>query len=235
MKKLWATLQTYLPGHKPALNERRRMVRLACRVMVEVRTQKRTFNAGITDISVAGIRLESKDGLSAKEIVAVMVPGSGKGAVKCRVVWTRRLAIDRVSAGLIFEDTDEAKANSWVKDTLAAHGFSQNNVRERRQHLRIKANGLPAYITNRSDDVLCEGSLINIGRGGAQLSSATEVRIGTKCRVRLDQYGALPSMAVDAIVRSCRRDTRSQKYYHGLRFEVEDDPSVLRIVAILKA
>ncbi len=235
MRKLWATLQTYLPGHKPKLHERRRMVRLACRVTVEVRTTKKTFSGGITDISVAGVRLESKDGLSAKETVSLLVPGSGKGPVKCRVIWTRRLNADRVSAGLLFEDTDEAKAGSWVRETLAAHGFSQNNVRERRQHLRVKANNLPAYITNRSDDVLCEGSLINIGRGGAQLCSTVEVRIGTKCRMRLDQYGALPSIAVDSVIRSCRRDTRTQKYYHGLRFEVEDDPNVARVVAILKA
>lgn len=235
MKKLWAALQTYLPGHKPALTERRKMVRLACRVMIEVRTLKKVFNGGITDISVAGVRLESKDPLVAKETVSLIIPGSGKGPVKCRVVWTRRLAADRMSAGLLFEDTDEAKAMSWVRETLASHGFSQSNVRERRQHLRVKANNLPAYITNRSDDVLCEGTLINIGKGGAQLCSQVEVRIGTKCRMRLDQYGALPSIAVDAIVRSCRRDTRSQKYYHGLRFEVEDDTNVARVVAILKS
>jgi hypothetical protein len=224
---LWRQIKAFLPGHRAPAKERRRVRRLACKIQAEVRTEKSSFAATITEISVAGIRVEPVERLSNRSNVAVSVPASKKGLVRCRTVWASRLG-----AGLVFDDTEEAKSLSWLKETLVSSGFSQDNVKERRTQVRVRS-GHRAYLTNLSDTTIAEGTLLNIGRGGAMLLTDSEASLGTRCKLNTEASGVLPALAVPAQVLTIRSRPQDRKFHVGLVFEDEDDPMVDKLVSLL--
>lgn len=203
---------------------------MACKIQAEVRTEKSSFAATITEISVAGIRIEPVERLTTRSNVAVSVPTSGKkGLVRCRTVWAGRL---NGPAGLVFDDTEEAKSLSWLKETLVSSGFSQDNVKERRTQVRVRS-GHRAYLTNLSDTTIAEGTLLNIGRGGAMLLTDSEVSLGTRCKLNTEASGVLPALAVPAQVLTICNRPQDRRFHVGLVFEYEDDPMVDKLVSLL--
>ncbi len=204
---------------------------MACKIQAELRTEKSSFAATITEISVAGIRIEPVERLSNRSNVAVSVPMSKKGLVRCRTVWAGR-PNGQHAAGLVFDDTEEAKSLSWLKETLVSSGFSQDNVKERRTQVRVRS-GHRVYLTNLSDTTIGEGTMLNIGRGGAMLLTDSEVSLGTRCKLNTEASGVLPALAVPAQVLTIRNRPQDRKFHVGLVFEYEDDPMVDKLVSIL--
>lgn len=211
-------------GVKVPEKERRRVRRTTCKLPVEIRTEKSSVPATLTEISVLGATFQAQ-GPVKTGLAAVAMPSTTKGLIRCKIVWA-----SGTSGGLVFQDTEDAKNQSWVKDVLVSAGFSQDNIKERRRHIRVRTQ-LPTYITSRADDTICEGQMLNIGRAGAMMVSSTEVALGTRCKLKLDPYRGLPTLDVEAICTWVRKDSTTQKYFIGVTFEYDDDPNVIKLVS----
>ncbi|MBI3929605.1 MAG: PilZ domain-containing protein [Armatimonadetes bacterium] len=210
--------------------ERRQLIRLSCKIVALCSASGREFKVAVTDIGLNGMRLEAPEQLKKGQALQILCPNQPGGAIACEVVWCRQVGNSKSwSTGVRFSDSDENKASSWIKPALHSLGFGAGKIKERRTHVRVPANCRPrAAVANKAGDVLTEGSLLNLGIGGALVSLGVEVRPGMTIRLQLDPLGALPGLDLLSEVRSCKKDVRNQKWLHGMRFNDRDNPMVRR-------
>lgn len=213
-------LKTFLLGQEILEQERRRAVRIPCKIKAAV--EGLGTQATVVNISVLGLRLEMNSRL--RKNVVVMLEGreyNGK-SLTAKVIWCSGRGSDW-QAGLMFVGSKEEKVASWVATALDRLGAANNRGKERRAHVRVPTEGI-AYLANRSGDRLCEGELRNIGLGGALFLSEVELTVATPVRLQSDVSGR-QRLDEEAQVRSCRRDTRTNRYLVGLQFsEIGSEP-----------
>ncbi|MBT9588387.1 PilZ domain-containing protein [bacterium] len=213
MLNVFSKLRSFLLGQEIIESERRRAVRIPCRLKAAVEGLGAPVN--VVNLSVLGMRVEATGRLR-KNIVVVVEGREYPGKpLSARVIWCQTRG-SQYLAGLMFVGSNEEKNTSWVKGALDKLGASQNRVKERRAHIRVPTEGI-AYLSNRSGDRLCEGQLRNVGLGGALFLSEIGVQAGTTVRLQLDTMGR-PKLDEPATVRSCRKDVRSQQFLVGIQF-----------------
>ena len=206
-------LKSFLLGQEIIESERRRAVRIPCRLKAGVEGMGAPIQ--VTNISVLGLRAECAQRLKKNLVVSIEGREFPGRPMSARVIWCQGKG-DSWMAGFLFLGTKEEKISSWVATALDRLGAAQNRGKERRAHIRIPTEGL-SYLCNRSGDRLCEGHLRNIGLGGALFQSEVEVSPGTPARIQMDIVGR-PHLDEECVVRSCRKDTRTQQYFVGLQF-----------------
>jgi len=234
LEGLVSRVKALLTHHNPVVAERRKLIRMSCRLMLEVRVEDGpAIQAVASDLSLSGLRLETRVGFKRNQEIMTILPGSQKMGVRCCVVWSKKLGrAETYSTGLLFDETDEVMSKSWVKEMLRQVGFGDGRIRERRSHVRVPSH-LRCALANRSGDVLTDGTLLNIGLGGALVGVHVEVNAGTILRLQVDPVAGYPALDLMAEVRSSRKDVRNQRFLHGLRFQNQQDPLVVRYLGVL--
>jgi hypothetical protein len=225
MLSAFSKLKTFLLGQSIIESERRRAVRIPCRIKAGLEGMGAPIQ--VTNISVLGLRAESTQRLRKNVVVQVEgreFPGRPMAA---RVVWCQGKG-EQWTAGLLFVGTKEEKIGSWVATALDRLGATQSKGKERRAHIRISTEGI-SYLCNRSGDRLCEGHLRNIGLGGALFLSEVEVNPGTPALIQMDIVGR-PRLNEECVVRSCRKDSRSQQFFVGLQFSETGSDEVRKFI-----
>lgn len=220
-------------GRKHNYLERRALVRLPCKIQAQLSDGATEMTVAVSDISLKGIRVESPEKLAKGKQVKVLGKGANGGPVQCKVLWAKQ--VDKHwSCGLEYSDSQQNMATSWVKEALLKLGFTKGKASERRKHLRLPASTqVRAALANLSGDVLTDGMLINLGAGGALVAVKVEVPPGTRVRIQIDPIGVVAPLDITGVIRSAKRNVRSQNYYHGIRFDVAEDPLVKKYLQIL--
>jgi len=220
MLNLFSKLRTFLVGQEIIESERRRAVRIPCRIKAAVEGVGAPVS--VVNLSVLGMRIESNSRLRKNIVVTVEGREHPGNPLSARVVWCQSRG-NQSLAGLMFVGSNEEKNRSWVKGALDKLGAGQNRVKERRAHIRVPTEGI-SYLSNRSGDRLCEGQLRNIGLGGALFECEVGIQSGTTVRLQLDTMGR-PKLDEPGTVRSCRKDVRTQQFLVGIQFaETGTDP-----------
>ena len=220
MLNVFSKLRSFLLGQEIIEAERRRAVRIPCRIRAGV--EGLGTPATVVNISVLGLRVETGGRLRKNTVLSIEGREYQGQPLSARVVWCQNRE-GQWLAGLMFVGTNEEKNVSWVKTALDKLGANQNRVKERRAHIRVPAEGI-AYLANRSGDRLCEGQLRNLGLGGALFLSEVGIQAGTTVRLQSDTMGR-PKLDEPGTVRSCRKDVRSQHFLVGMEFaESGTDP-----------
>lgn len=213
MLNVFSKLRSFLLGQEIIEAERRRAVRIPCRIRAGV--EGLGTPATVLNISVLGLRVETTGRLRKNTVLSIEGREYPGHPLSARVIWCQHRN-DQWLSGLMFVGTNEEKNISWVKTALDKLGAGQNRVKERRAHVRVPAEGI-AYLANRSGDRLCEGHLRNLGLGGALFLSEVGIQAGTTVRLQSDLIGR-PKLDEPGTVRSCRKDVRSQHFLVGLEF-----------------
>lgn len=225
MLNVFSKLKMFLIGQEIIESERRRAIRIPCRMkagVVGVGAPVQVLN-----ISVLGVRIESMTRLNkGSEVILEGREYMGR-PLTAKVIWSQGRGKQWIS-GLCFTGSNEEKAASWVRTALDKMGVSQNKVREKRTHVRVPASGI-TYLANRAGDRLCEGTLVNIGLGGALFSSEVRVEPGTGVSLQSDTVGR-PKLDEAGVIRSCRKDVRNQCYLVGIQFTDTGSPPVRKFL-----
>lgn len=230
MLDVFTKLRTFLIGQEVIEAERRRAVRIPCRAAARV--EGLANQVSVLNLSVLGLRLESAERLRKNTVVTIEGVGFPGHPITARVIWCTGRSGQWVS-GLMFIGSNEEKSLSWVRTALDKLGANQGRVKERRAHVRIPTEAI-AYLANRSGDRLCEGHMRNIGLGGALFLSEVEVQPGTPVKLQCDTMGRMPRLDEEAVVRSCRKDVRSQKHFVGVQFTTTGSDPVRKYIRLLK-
>ncbi len=225
MLNAFSKLRSFLLGQEIIEAERRRAVRIPCRIKVGV--EGVGTPAKVLSISVLGLRIETTSRLRKNTVLSIEGRDYPGLPLSARVIWCQHRK-DHWLAGLMFVGSNEEKNVSWVKTALDKLGAGQNRVKERRAHIRVPAEGI-AYLANRSGDRLCEGQLRNLGLGGALFLSEVGVQAGTTVRLQSDIVGR-PALDEPGTVRSCRKDVRSQNFLVGIEFSDTGTESVRKFL-----
>ena len=214
MFQLVSKLRTFLMGQELLESERRRAVRIPCRIQVQMDGGPQVY---VTNLSVLGLRIESSEKL--RKDAALVLSGAANypgHSLSAQVVWVQSRGSVHV-AGLLMTGSNEEKSLSWVRTALDKLGANQGKVKERRNHVRIPTVAL-ASLTNRHGDKLNEGQMRNLGLGGALFVSEMDIAEGTPVCLVCEGTGRTPSLNEEAVVRSCRKDVRSQNFAVGVQF-----------------
>lgn len=230
MLDVFSKLRNFLVGQEVIESERRRAVRIPCRIQAKIEGQPNAVS--VLNLSVLGLRVESFDRLRKNTVVTIEGVGVPGHPITARVIWCAGRAGQWVS-GLTFVGSNEEKSLSWVRTALDKLGAGQGRVKERRAHVRVPTDAI-AYLGNRSGDRLCEGHMRNIGLGGALFLADVEVAPGTPVRLQCDPMGRMPRLDEEAVVRSSRKDVRSQKHFVGVQFTNTGSEPVRKYLRLLK-
>jgi hypothetical protein len=220
-----------------AVEERREVIRLQCRIKVQfVVDDAASEPVIVTNISLKGLRAETPRKFKKGDRLLVAMPNSRQGPVSCQVMWTRTLSSSgSLDVGLKFDDTQENMARSWLKDTLRQLGFEAGNIRERRNFIRFPSpSQIRSALANRAGDLLGDGRLINIGVGGALAAISVDVPVGTQVRVQLDPTLDTPPLDAAGVVRSNIRDIKRQLYVTGIEFDIKGEGQIKKYIRAVK-
>lgn len=230
MLTVFSKLRSFLLGQEVIEAERRRAVRIPCRVPARIEGAATPVN--VVNLSVLGLRLESAERLRKNTVIVMEGVGYPGHPITARVVWCTGRGGQWVS-GLMFIGSNEEKSLSWVRTALDKLGAAQGRVKERRAHVRVPTE-VVAYLANRSGDRLCEGHMRNLGLGGALFLSEVEIAPNTPVMLQCDPIGRMPKIEEEAQVRSCRKDVRTQKHLIGLQFSATGSDQVRKALKIIQ-
>lgn len=228
-------------GRRNKYLERRGLIRLPCKILAKCNLDDKDVAVAVGDISLMGMRVESPSKLTKGTTVSIQQTDSNGGPVRCTVVWCRQGRTSKsYTAGLQFdvkkgdaEDMAMMKA-SWVSDALRQLGFVMSKKDERRKHIRVPSHAhVRAALANLSGDVLTDGALVNLGVGGALVSVKVEVPVNTRIRLQIDPVGMVAPLDIAGVIRSSKRHVRSQTYFHGIRFDLDDNTLVKKYIDVL--
>lgn len=212
--------------------ERRDVIRMSCRIKLECHIGPKVVEAVASNLSLKGARLETREPLKKGSEIVLSQPDSSAGPVTCKVMWVRRVG-DNHSAGLLYADTDERMARSWLKEVLMQMGFRSGKIKERRVHLRMNATAR-ATLCNRQGDTFTEGKLNNLSTGGAQVTVEVEVPVNTNIRLVVDPTVKTSGLDIAGVVRSSRKDSKSTYWVHGIKFDFTGEAQVLKVMKALQ-
>lgn len=228
MNQLFSKIRAFLLGQEVLERERRRAVRIPCRFKAGV--QGLGAPVSVVNISALGMRIESMSPLKKGQTVTVEGREHAGQALTAEVIWTAKRQDQHVS-GLMFTGSNEEKARSWMRTALDKLGLNQGRARERRAHVRVPTEDI-CYLCNRAGDRLSEGMLRNLGLGGALFVSDVQVAPNTGVRIQCETVGR-PRLDELGTVRSCRKDTRQQKFLVGVEFEKTGSDPVRKFLKTL--
>ena len=229
--KVFDGLRKLLPSEVPVL-ERREIVRIDCKVPAVYRASDgKDLTAVIVDIGINGLRLESPKKIPRNSEVQVLRPEGGP--VSCKVIWSRpKRFSDQHLSGLQFIDSKENMRSSWVKSTLQKLGFKPGKIKEQRKHIRVRSEAR-ATLSSTAGDELTEGTLLNLGIGGALVKMETPIPQSVKVILSVDPVGAVSPLRMPCVIRSSWKDERTLKAMHGLRFDDQNNALVKKYLKIL--
>ncbi|MBI3927497.1 MAG: PilZ domain-containing protein [Armatimonadetes bacterium] len=202
--------------------ERRRLIRLKCSFEVTCRDGDRTFPAHAHDVSLGGMRLESRELHEGLEMKVRPRDGSGDW-IRARVMWYSPRMGENGSGGVQFQEPPQDLGKSWVVDLLHRLGLGSSNFINRRKYTRARAD-LPASV--RCGEERREGKVLDIGLGGAMLELDGNLETGDLLELQIPAFRNLPELDLPGRVLAAR-EAGPGRHHHHLQFE-ELDPDTTR-------
>ena len=224
MLTVFSKLRTFLLGQEIIETERRRAVRIPCRMKAAVDSVPAVVT--VVNLSVLGMRIECSSRLRKNSLVTVQGRDHSGKSIFARVVWCQSRG-SQYQGGLMFVGTRDDIDQSWIRVALDKLG-AQNRTKEKRTHVRVSTQGI-ATLTRPSGERLCKGTVRNIGLGGALFSSDVGVAIGTPVSLQLES-GGRSKLNELSTVRSCRKEPRSQQFLIGLQFHKVGEEGVRKFM-----
>jgi hypothetical protein len=211
-------------------SERRQLVRVRCRIPIQMRLSERTAGGWILDMGVQGIRVRTNEPLKKGLILPVRATLSQQANqvwVNCRVMWSRPASDGKYYlAGARFHETRENLRKTWVHRLLRELGLNENSLRERREFIRVDGR-VPARMQSLKDPSGGGQSVetLNLGVAGLLLRTTQPLYPGEQYRCWIGPWGKLPEVGpIPAEVLSCRPDPAGSASQVPLRFlELEED------------
>ncbi len=213
-------------------DERRQLVRLKCRIPVEVHHQGEASKAIVVDIGLKGMQLRSARALEVGQEVEVIRRDGGDQyeveSVKGQVAWTkaRRFSSDKV-AGIVYQDP-RGLDGSWVRYILTSLGLDEETVRQRRQHLRVEAS-IMLDVYDSGGRRLASGQLVNIGVGGCLAQLPDEIATSAPVTVEIGPYRELPVLRLPALALDCSHDRELEAWLGSLKFTDLDGLAIRQV------
>jgi c-di-GMP-binding flagellar brake protein YcgR len=202
--------------------ERRRLIRLRCDYKVQCVVDQEQFEANILDMGLNGMRLRMNHKLKPGSNVFVYHPTRSDRVeneyVLCMVCWSRkRRDSEELETGLQYADTPGNMRRSWVKFLLKELGFDERAIYTRRKSIRAEAsmNGLLTGDDGRE----LEGTVLNLGAGGALFESEDIFPPSSKIKLRVGPMGSLRVLWLPGIVLHSKRSHEEEPYLTSVRFE----------------
>ena len=211
-------------------SERRQLVRVRCRIPIQIRLPDRTASGWIIDMGVQGIRVRTgeliKKGLTVP-VRATVSQQSSQIWVNCRVMWSRPASDGKYFlAGARFHETRENLRKTWVHRLLRELGLNENSLRERREFIRVDGR-VPVRMQSMKDPSAAVQPVVtlNLGVAGLLLRTTQPLYPGEQYRCWVGPWGKLPGVGpIPAEVLSCRPDPAGGASQVPLRFlELEED------------
>ncbi|MBI3925854.1 MAG: PilZ domain-containing protein [Armatimonadetes bacterium] len=213
--------------------ERRELIRLRCRIPVTVSTAVQTVKGTVIDMGLRGMRLKVDHPLPPDQDVQVGHPSPSSqydvDQVRCRTVWYRKRRFSGdLMVGLLYADTPANMARSWVKYVLRAIGFDDEVIYQRRRFVRAEAD-IVVDLFDRVGNRLTDGTVANLGVGGALVLSEVSLPQGTNVRLEIGPYGNFPILSMIAKLVGVRKDRDDGRYFLSLRF-ISPEPEQVELL-----
>lgn len=201
--------------------ERRRLIRLRCSYLVQCVVEQQQFEAEILDMGLNGMRLRMSHKLKPGSNVFVYHPTRSDRVeneyVLCLVRWSRkRRDSDELETGLQYADTPGNMRRSWVKFLLKELGFDERAIYTRRKSIR--ADSRITGVLQSEDGRQCEGTVLNLGAGGALFESEASFPASTRVKLKVGPMAGLPSVWLPGIVLHSKNH-EGEPYSTSIRFE----------------
>jgi c-di-GMP-binding flagellar brake protein YcgR len=227
---------------KPSADERRRLIRLRCQYTVQCVVEEEQFAAEVADMGLNGMRLKLDQRLKAGSKIFVYHPAQVDRVeneyVLCQVRWCRkRRDAESFEAGLQYVDTPGNMRRSWVKFLLKELGFDERAIYTRRKSIRAEAR-LSGVLLGE-DGRKHEGTVINLGAGGALFEGHVAPAHGSSIRLRLGPWLRFRALEVPGVALHSKRTREGGPYLVSIRFD-ELKPAQVRslgqyVVTLLRA
>jgi len=202
--------------------ERRRLIRLRCDYTVQCVVEQQQFEAHIIDMGLNGMRLRMNHKLKPGSNVFVYHPTRSERIeneyVLCLVRWSRkRRESEELETGLQYADTPGNMRRSWVKFLLKELGFDERAIYTKRKTIRAESSieGLLAS----EDGAQMEGTVLNLGAGGALFESANAFAPSTKVKLRVGPIAGLRQLWLTGIVLHSKQAHPNEPHLTSIRFE----------------
>jgi hypothetical protein len=234
-------LRALIGGSGDTYEERRRLIRLKSRYPVICQSADKQFKAVVVDMGLEGMKLHGVINLKRGADVTVSLQqkdGSGNDAIRCKVVWCRHYKVnDKLVAGVKYEDTKENMSRSWVKKVLRELGFTEKSIYQKRKQMRIPASMVLEVYTKR-DEFLANGTLRNLGVGGALCELETEMPRGKELILKIGPFEKMPVLEIKGQVVGVDKNVSRQTFFHRVQF-CEDRPGSIKtlgkyLIALLR-
>lgn len=202
--------------------ERRRLIRLRCDYQVQCVVDQTSLTARIADMGLNGMRVRLAQKLKPGSKIFVYHPSRAVDKVEeeyvlCEVRWCRRRRdSDELEAGLKYADITGNMRRSWVKFLLKELGFDERAIYTRRKLIRADASMTGELISE--DGQRLEGTLVNLGAGGALFESSKSFHPTCKVRMTVGPLGKLRSLEVSGVILHIRPNSEG-KLHTSIRFE----------------
>lgn len=211
-------------------SERRQLVRVRCRIPIQIRVKDRTVGGWIIDIGVQGIRVRTGEQLRNGGIFpvrATVSQQSNQAWVNCRVVWSRSSEGGKhYLAGARFHETRDNLKRTWVHRLLRELGLNDNSLRERREFIRADGK-VPVRVQSSKDPStgMVQVETINLGVAGLLLRTSRPLYPTEHYKCWIGPWGSLPEVGpIPSEVLDCRPDPSGFTSQVPLRFlELEED------------
>lgn len=169
LRDLLEVLKDAVFGDDPSLLEnRRKHARIQMQLPVRGQCGKVPFTGELLDVGVQGMRIGASIKLKKDQQITVSaMPGdgiSGDGELRCKVVWCRKMPDEKIQAGLLYDDSRENLAKSWVHYLLLQNQVSVGERKDR----RVEAS-YPVVLEDIDGKTVVQGHLVDLSLGGAKV------------------------------------------------------------------
>jgi PilZ domain len=225
--------------------QKRQLTRIACLFRVGCEAGPRRFRATVVDLGVRGMRLDVPERLAEGTLLKVRYLGSSRDVqgefnldeVTTRVQWCRKKRlIDTIEVGVLYEDEEERLHRSWVHHVLLQVGFDVHSLHDRRNTIRVQAllHATLATTSSESRPQAYQGTVVNLGAGGALVEAAYPLPQGTSVRLEVGPYAGLGTLRCSGVVVSCQSLRNEPLWRMGVRFEGIRRPEAEQLLAYVR-
>lgn len=203
---------------KSVLTDRRGYTRLEAKVKVVLRVGSGEKVLGeLLDLALGGVRLRAPLLLEAGDRVELTsVSHSRAEPAFFRVVWSRPTTNDWNQAGLHYEGSATDFLRCWVAQLFSRAGGDVEHLVERRRFVRLP---LESTIGIQLNGNVFQGSLLDIGGGGALFLSQADLPIGRYAKLHLPE----PKLELDGTIVQKRREDDTWLYSMNFTPHSQDD------------
>jgi hypothetical protein len=140
MDRLIEKLKDLVGGNSWDFAERRRALRVPCRIEGTVQQGQGVIGCEICSVGMGGLGLLCYGKLKKGQMVQVRCLrehlGASQNTITCRVEWTRKQP-NGLMAGVSFQEEKEVLNRSWLVFELREAGVRAKNTRQKREDVRV--------------------------------------------------------------------------------------------------